>query len=294
MALPLDDTKTLIFVAWLLNRGLQARTISTYLAGIRQTHLAKGLISPTLRPDVVKQVLTGAGNLDRLRNTLEEKPKRLPVTVTIMKLLKLEIKESELVNEKKLLLWAVATLCFNGAFRIHEILSHTEKQFDPNFTLLLRDINLKTLNINKVSVNIIQVRIKSPKTDRIGVDAIIDVYESKGPLCPVKAFKKWKQYASHLSSASPAFRDESGRPLTGAKFNKILKSFLGKHINYKLGKISSHSFRSGMASLLGTLGYSDEEIQAVGRWSSRAFLAYLKLPRTQRLQMARKIGEMNL
>ena len=67
MALPLDDTKTLIFVAWLLNRGLQARTISTYLAGIRQTHLAKGLIIPTLRPDVVKQVLTGAGNLDRLR-----------------------------------------------------------------------------------------------------------------------------------------------------------------------------------------------------------------------------------
>ena len=144
MALPLDETKTLIFVAWLLNRGLQARTISTYLAGIRQTHLAKGLIIPTLRPDVVKQVLTGAGNLDRLRNTLEEKPKRLPVTVTIMKLLKLEIKESELVNEKKLLLWAVATLCFNGAFIIHEILSHTEKQFDPNFTLLLRDINLKT------------------------------------------------------------------------------------------------------------------------------------------------------
>ena len=106
-----------------------------------------------------------------------------------MKLLKLEIKESELVNKKKLLLWAVATLCFNGAFRIHELLSHTEKQFDPNFTLLLRDINLKTLNINKVSVNIIQVRIKSPKTDRIGVDAIIDVYKSKGPLCLVKAFK---------------------------------------------------------------------------------------------------------
>ena len=100
MALPLDDTKTLIFVAWLLNRGLQARTISTYLAGIRQTHLAKGLVIPTLRPEVVKQVLTGAGNLDRLQNTLEKKPKQLPVTITIMKLLKLELKERELVNEK--------------------------------------------------------------------------------------------------------------------------------------------------------------------------------------------------
>ena len=55
-----------------------------------------------------------------------------------------------------------------------------------------------------------------------------------------------------------------------------------------------HSFRAGMASLLGTLGYTDEDIQAVGRWSSRAFLAYLKLPRTQRLTMAKKIGELNL
>ena len=147
---------------------------------------------------------------------------------------------------------------------------------------------------NREKVTIIQVKIKSPKTDRIGVDTIIDVYESKGPLCPIIDFFKWKQIASHLSNSTPAFRDETGRPLTGASFNNSLKLYLGKYINYKTSRITSHSFRAGMASLLGTLGYTDEDIQAAGRWSSRAFLAYLKLPRTQRLTMAKKIGELNL
>ncbi len=51
----------------------------------------------------------------------------------------------------------------------------------------------------------------------------------------------------------------------------------------------THSFRIGTASMLGTLGYGDEDIQAVGRWSSRAFEEYLRLPRTKRMLIAKKI-----
>jgi hypothetical protein len=41
--------------------------------------------------------------------------------------------------------------------------------------------------------------------------------------------------------------------------------------------------------MLGTLGYDDEDIQEVGRWSSRAFEEYLMLPRTKRMAVAKKI-----
>jgi len=44
-----------------------------------------------------------------------------------------------------------------------------------------------------------------------------------------------------------------------------------------------------MASMMGALGYDDEDIQAVGRWSSRAFEEYLMLPRTKRMAIAKKI-----
>jgi hypothetical protein len=51
----------------------------------------------------------------------------------------------------------------------------------------------------------------------------------------------------------------------------------------------THSFRIGIASMLGTLGYSDDDVKAVGRWSSRAFEEYLLLPRTKRMQIARQV-----
>ena len=34
-------------------------------------------------------------------------------------------------------------------------------------------------------------------------------------------------------------------------------------------------------------GYGDEDIQSVGRWSSKAFLEYIKLPRTRRAEVAK-------
>ena len=45
-----------------------------------------------------------------------------------------------------------------------------------------------------------------------------------------------------------------------------------------------------MATLLGTLGFVDEDIMAMGRWSSEAYLRYLKLPRTRHIEMARKVA----
>ena len=52
-------------------------------------------------------------------------------------------------------------------------------------------------------------------------------------------------------------------------------------------RISAHSFRSGAASMMANLGYSDKDVKAVGRWSSRAFEIYVKLPRTKRMEAAR-------
>ena len=95
MALPLDDEKVLTYVAWLFSRGLQSRTISTYLAGLRQIHLAQGILIPVLRPEIVKQLLTGASNLERIKSRLNLKVSRLPVTITLMKLLKIGIKRAK-------------------------------------------------------------------------------------------------------------------------------------------------------------------------------------------------------
>ena len=205
-------------------------------------------------------------------------------------LLRQQLTNGRSLTKIRLLVWSVCLICFFGGFRIHEILSRTSTTFDPVFTLLGRDIKVVNLNIKGKTVSVLQVLIKSPKEDRIGREFVIDVYENQGSFCPVKYFKKWQNSSTIYSSRKPAFLTPNGSPFTGNDFNKILRVLLSPYIDYGKTKISTHSFRGGMASLLGQIGFSDEEIQAMGRWSSRAFESYLKLPRTKRAAMARKLA----
>lgn len=291
ISFPMTTNDVLLFTSWLLTiRGVKASSAEVYLSALRQIHLSKGLIIPVLRPDIVKTILQGAHHQDTIRERLENKPKRLPVTENMMKMIKLELGNQGYTMKKMRLIWAVCSISFFGGTRIHELLSRKENSFDPSFTLLARDIKIKKIKIGKETEKILQISIKSPKEDRIGREVIIDIYSSHGLLCPVKAFEKWLNTNPPADADKPAFRDENGTPLTGRKLNQILKTCLSEHINYEDGYVTSHSFRSGIASLMGTLGYTDSQIKAVGRWSSSAFESYLKLPRTKRAEMARKIG----
>ena len=188
--LPMGEKEVLLFLAWLIGRGLQARTISTYLSGVRMLHLRLGHYIPVLRSELVKQILEGRVHLDSVNRRLLEKPTRLPVTPAILKLLKLELKASDLRKGDKRLLWAVATIGFAGGFRIHELLAIEEASFDPLFTLLGADLCLRPIRLNSEKIEALQIKLKSQKTDGVGVDTIVDVYESGSNLCPVRAFKK--------------------------------------------------------------------------------------------------------
>ena len=57
------------------------------------------------------------------------------------------------------------------------------------------------------------------------------------------------------------------------------------------GVVKSHSFRSGVPSEMAKNGESSEAIQAVGRWKSDAYKAYVKLPLARRAETARKVGQ---
>jgi len=68
MQLPLDTPQTLTFIDWLATaRNLKHTSINSYLAGIRQLHITRGLTCPDLRTDLVKLVLKGISNTDGIR-----------------------------------------------------------------------------------------------------------------------------------------------------------------------------------------------------------------------------------
>lgn len=280
---PISENDIITFIYWLLTkRNLSSSTIENYLAGVRQIHITKGFPVPSFRTDLVKAILKGKQNSEKIEN-LTPRQIRLPATINIMKLLKEEIRCWNKDSELKLLVWTACTVMFHGVLRGGEILSRTESSFDPNHTLLSRDVKIN----NTEHGNIIEIVLKSPKES--GNKTIVDIFESGGPLCPVKAMQKW-QKVSKPDATLPLFRDKNGTPLTATKLNLYLKELLGKHLNS--GSITTHSFRIGIASILGTKGFSDSEIKLAGRWSSRAFQAYLRLPRTQRAAIAMKIGNL--
>ena len=291
MNLPLEEKEVILFIAFLIEQDLAASTIESYLSGLRQAHIANGWGDRNLRSAKVKQILRGRKN--QLLQVNKGK-KRLPVTPTIMTLMKCYLKEQKMDNKRKLLIWTIATCAFAGGFRIHEILPQNGRTFDPNKTLLGRDIQLKRVKVEQEETNILQICLKTEKTRKSKGHTIVDIYESGGTLCPIRAFKKWATSRQETSENLPAFLDEEGSNFTGRRFNGFLRAFQTEKFPNVQGTISSHSFRAGLATMLGSLGFSDEDIKSTGRWSSRAFLEYLKLPRSQRAEMAKEIAKMKL
>ena len=291
MSLPLGQGQVVAFVGWLLcRRGVRGSTVESYLSGLRAVHLAQGHDVPCLRPAVIKSVLTGAKNISAIEDKAGLRPRRLPVTLDLMKLLKIELVELEESAYFKRMVWAVACLLFFGAFRVHELLALRCDSFDPDFTLLHEDLIIHEAVENSVRYKSIQVLLKSPKENRIGNKVIVDVYENGGPCCPVRAVEKWRQMGVLARVGEPGFLLESGKALTGALLNKVLRQCWSKYVPSEKGFLTSHSFRTGLASMLGSLGFGKEDIQAMGRWSSNAFETYLRLPRTKRAEMARRFA----
>jgi len=285
----LDQKKTLIFIDWLAKtRQVRSATISAYLAGVRQLHIIQGLDPPELKTGLVKLVLRGMSNKDGIQKRSSRRTGRMPMTPSLMLVLKSLLVTSGHNQHDKRLLWAVSTMAFAGAFRIGELLTQLESTFDPEFTLLTKDVTWST---NQEGQTTLHVCLKCPKETKTAAPTIVDIYQNDGPLCPIKAFMTWRKLKNREANL-PLFRDQTGTPLTGVRINRILKKLFHPYIDNRLGSISAHSFRIGVATLLGSKGYTDEEIQAAGRWSSRAFETYTRLKRTKRALMGKQISQL--
>jgi len=289
MELPLRERDILIFIDYLArHRNLRGNTINCYLSGLRQLHVIAGITPPVIRSGLVKLVLKGLTNRDNIASKTAHLSGRLPMTSNVMLLLKKLIPTLNLSDVDKALIWAVATVAFAGAFRISEILCRTESTFDPDFDLLEKDVSFSTDRQGKTTAHF---TLKCPKESKDSKVTTVDLFQNDGPLCPIAAIKHWTNRIVHKRNL-PFFCFDDGTPLTGAKMNLLLDKTLGLYTDKSIGKFTTHSFRIGLATELGRLGYSDDQIKAAGRWSSRVFEAYIRLKRAKRSVVAKEISKM--
>ena len=221
MELPLSQREVLVFIHWLVDvRKAKHGTISSYLAGLRQMHVVRGMESK-IRSDLVNLVLAGKKNQEVLeRKRGKEESRRLPVTITVMRLIKATLRESSMEKKEKLTMWAICCLAFRGAFWIHEIMSKEENRFYPEFTLLRKD--LKVLEDKKEGIEMILDNAKWLKEDKRGTGVEVEVYATGSAICPVKALKKCWAAGREDDPKQPAFKHTDGRAWTGRQLNTEL------------------------------------------------------------------------
>ena len=292
MAFPFSVGDTLTFIGWLVEkRGVKAKTVQIYLSGLRMAHFKRGLFNVNLYADIVRHVLTGLKQEDLIKEKKGVSIERLPVTMEVMEQIKLRLLRSNWNLEKKRLVWAVVTMAFNGSFRVHELLSRDPHKFDPSSTLLAKDVSSEVVKDGSKWEKVIKVYLKSPKERRLKMGVAVDVFPTASYLCPVAAYGKYLLSLDRsLPQDGPAFLTSRRTGYTGTSFNHDLRELLRDHIDYSKSKITSHSFRAGLATEMGRLGYKDEEIKAVGRWSSEAYLHYVKCARLKRMKVARELA----
>jgi hypothetical protein len=146
----------------------------------------KGLPEPNIRTNLVKMVIEGKKNLEAAEKT-GQPHKRPPVTPDIMLLLKAKISEWEVVTADKLTVWAVCTLLFHGAFRGGEILTRNISWYDPDYTLLRKDVHITEERNGKATV---QILVKAPKESKTGAGTVIDIFQTRHSNVPGEGNKE--------------------------------------------------------------------------------------------------------
>ena len=292
MSLPFDLDKTLEFIGWMRTNKLMSSSMSTYLSGVRMYHIAVGFNEPCLRQPLVKLILKGQSNIDKLRKRLAGDIGKLPVTVNLMKYIKLELGKVSWPMAEVRLFWAVACLAWAGSFRIHELLSRNKTEIDHQTTLLWKDVIVGQTTVEGKIVKTLSIHVKSPKVERVGNGDRILVLEMAEFMCPIAAMNKYKQTSGLRENLDKAvFRHADKTCFTGKEMNCKLRE-LTKEVTsmVKGGKVTSHSFRAGVASEMARAGCTEEELMAVGRWSSRAYMDYIKLGITHRAALAMRVA----
>ena len=105
----------------------------------------------------------------------------------------------------------------------------------------------------------IKVHLSFAKCDQFGKGADIYIGPSCNVICPV--------------AATVAFTAVRG---TSAGVRRALAALLLNSGNY-----AGHSFRIGAATAAAAAGIQDSTFQTLGRWSSAAFLTYIRAPRQE-------------
>lgn len=183
---------------------------------------------------------------------------KFPITPNILSILCQAIVSLDLSTSQKVCLKAMFLVAYHAFLRVGEMCA-------SRHAIRREDVS--------VYAKFIYIRFSSYKFS-LGRCPCIFIPAQSSSLCPVSAL------IHYLNLRGPApgylFLGEDRAPIS----SQIFRAWLARAV--KVAGLSSvgitpHSFRVGAATAAAVIGIPEETIQRMGRWSSRAFMRYIKI-----------------
>jgi len=274
--LPATPEAVIEWVAHLGDRKLAPGTIKTYLSAVRAMHTDNGIAFEAGESVILSRVFRG---IKRVNGAPANR--KLPITLEILQSLAsisnpLSSPAAANFDAAFKLGWAAFLRCgeftTKGRFNTSANLCRSNIEFVPSIT----------------NPSHIKLFLPASKTDPFRRGQFIIVAAAPHTTtCPVSALQYL--FTNHpLPPTSPLFIGQGGGPLSKSAFVARLRELLVL-LHLDDSRYSGHSFRRGAATAAGSVGYSDYEIQQLGRWSSDCYRIYIDVPEDRILRLSAQL-----
>ena len=264
------------YVVWSFLHGDSYATVKSHLAALRA--LSVGPQSPDRPPrwsDLVSKLLNGFQKLSPTHN--------LERSALPRELLYRILRHPGDDKYTEVLMKAALSLAWHGCLRVGEYCEH----------LVLAGVVIAT-DMKSMRVTLRRTKTSAHRPVTITVHAVT----ADRSVCPVVAMKEYLAMRDRLLMVealrqpdAPLFVFDGGMRLNHAWVTTYIRR-TARALGWSaeaIKKLSSHSVRIGAATTAALGGAQPDEIKALGRWKSKAFERYVRIPASVRRKKAQSI-----
>ena len=252
------------FIAHCYIKGSAASTVRTAVSALSFV-FQLGAFTDITQHIIVKKILQG---FQKIKPSSDA---RLPITPNILKFLLQALEHTTSSFFTKLLLRAMFLVAFCAFLCVGEI---TKTSGTTQHYILFGNVVLKSDALNQY----IELSIPHFKHSKSPITTIrLHQNKTNSDLCPHQALIKYLNIRKHDSPSHPLLPFMDGTYVSRQYFTQQLRLPLS-FCNLSLNQYQTHSFRIGAATTAAARGYSELQIQNMGRWKSNAFRKYIRIP----------------
>lgn len=234
-SLPCDIDMICDFLAFMCyEKNLESTTALSYLSALRLLHVLNKYEDSQFDDGLVDIFKEGVTNNSLIHDSTTVS--RHVITWEVLQILGFQLHNMGKLNPIDVqVVWLACLLAYHGSMRMGELVSYYVYRFDT-----VRGITWNKLKFVQGTL-VIHARLPKCSEDKSGKFVNFFQYETNKSLCPIfNAFKLIKM-KGNVKNSDPVFRLSSGKLLTMAKTNAILKAHLSPILPG--GKYTCHSFR---------------------------------------------------